>query len=162
MKVTERLASGQMTEKEKMQYLLISQVLYTLFIYHALVTVIVVDTFFALEFVLVTLIAIYGVYKCYEANGGSAGKGLLEKFLCLSVPLAIKIGALVFSIFYIYQFIGGHLYNNPSLSDPQLIHKLVSFAIAIFAQLLFFWRMWVNLEKAETLSQQSMPSNAFV
>lgn len=155
--LTEDLGSGKVTEKSKMQYLLLSQVLYTIFIYHSLYTVIVFDVFFIMEFVLVAAIVVYGVIKCYLANGGEAGNSLLENFLCLSVPLAIKIGIFVFGIFYIYHYVGGYLFSVFLAIDPQLIHKFVALGIGLIGQYVFFWRMWVHIGHINNAQKMHSP-----
>ncbi|MES9934586.1 MAG: hypothetical protein ABW162_17425 [Candidatus Sedimenticola sp. PURPLELP] len=74
------LATGELLENEKFKYLLGSQVLYTLFIYEALLSIVQINTFFYLECLIVLLIAVYGTLRTYQSNGGSEGDLLLERF----------------------------------------------------------------------------------
>jgi len=144
-KLGKELANLIVTAKQKMLYMLASQVMFTLFIYQALYTYEKIDSFFIVEFLTVLLVVVLGVIKCYDANGKSDGRNFIENFVCLSVPLTVKISILVFGLFYIYQLVGGYAFNIFTSIDTQIAHSYVTFIISIFGQILFFSRMSTHL-----------------
>lgn len=88
-------------------------------------------------------------------NGGSHGSNLVEYFVCLSVPLTIKITILVYGLFYIYHFVGGYVFNYFTSINPQYIHDYVTFVISVFGQALFFLRMKSHIAKINQLRPSS-------
>src|SRR5262245_33223807 len=46
------------------------------------------------EFVVVTVIALFGVLECFKANGGMGGRDFLVRYFCIGVPVGIKLALL--------------------------------------------------------------------
>jgi hypothetical protein len=53
------------------------------------------------EFVMVVVIAVLGVQRCYEASGGDGGRRFVVDFTCLLVPLSIKVYAVVWGLYWL-------------------------------------------------------------
>ena len=154
-KLSEELANNEVTETEKFKYFLGTNILYTFFVYYALFSISQVNTFFILEFFVVLLIVIYGSLRVYRNNGGSKGVILLERVVCLGFPLTIKITVLVWGVSFIYQWLGLDFYNTFNIEDTEKVHYMIFFILAVLAQYLFFWRMWVHIGNVAILSNAS-------
>ena len=154
-KLSEELANNEVTETEKFKYFLGANILYTFFVYYALFSISQVNAFFILEFFVVLLIVIYGSLRVYRNNGGSKGVILLERVVCLGFPLTIKITVLVWGVSFIYQWLGLDFYNTFNIEDTEKVHYMIFFILAVLAQYLFFWRMWVHIGNVAILSNAS-------
>lgn len=90
-----------------------------------------------IEYLMVTIVTILGVYFCYEKNQKVDAKNFIERFICFSLPVAIKSFVLVTLLFIAMAVVreliktgGADLY----LSDPKNILKY-----SIFYELFFYF-----------------------
>jgi hypothetical protein len=99
------LAAGQVTEREKFQYLLVWAVIGI-----ALPAQLGGWTGWSrgrVAFLLVSLlITIVGLVACFRANTHGDNRAFLERYLCLSVPLGLVAYALYYAIYYGIGLIG--------------------------------------------------------
>ncbi len=43
---------------------------------------------------LIFVVLIWGLYHCYKANGGAKGKDFVKRMVCLSFPMALRMGTM--------------------------------------------------------------------
>lgn len=89
-----------------------------------------------IEYLMITLITILGVYFCYEKNQKIDAKNFIERFICFSLPVAIKSFVLAMALMIVMAFFrellkagGADIY----LSDPKTTIK-----ISILYELFFY------------------------
>ncbi len=90
-RLVEDLAKERVPPRDKMLYLLTGTVAYLIFTYIPLLSCAKLNLLYLTEFTLLVAIAVIGILKSYHNNGGPKGDRLLEYFVCLTVPLFIKI-----------------------------------------------------------------------
>ena len=69
--------------------------------------VLISDFFFILAPIAVLIL---GIWMCFKANGGK--KGFIEKFICLSIPITIRVITYVTAVFLIIASSAYFLFNN--------------------------------------------------
>jgi len=99
------LAAGDVSEREKFQYLLVWALISIMIPRHfggwtgwSAVRV----TFLAVSL----LITILGLLACFQANARGDNRAFVERYLCLSVPLGIMTYALYYAIYYGLGLVG--------------------------------------------------------
>jgi len=127
--LVEDLKANKVYQKEKMKYLLVSTIL------EMLISLLPLQysTFGYLEFVqtvLYILILTIGILLCYEANSRGDNKEFVERFICISLPLQIRI-SLLFIIVMVAELI---------LFGPSNKH-IISFVNITLAGIIFFTRV---------------------
>ncbi len=110
-----------------------------------------------LEGVIGVLITALGLWKCYVANGGSSGQQLLERFVSLSLPIAIKLRLLFEAVYWSMYFVYPRLAATLSDADYELNWRLGYLVMALMLLTAWFWRVryWLRRIDAGMLDEPS-------
>ncbi|WP_053911371.1 hypothetical protein [Pseudoalteromonas sp. SW0106-04] len=98
-----------------------------------------------IQYLMIALITILGIYFCYEKNQKIDSKNFIERFICFSLPVAIK-SFFIITLFFIGMAVfremikagGADLYLN----DPKNILKYT-----IFYELFFYFGIYKAIGK---------------
>ncbi len=100
-----------------------------------------------IQYLLITIVTFLGIYFCYEKNQKADAKNFIERFICFSLPVAIKSFVLVTLLFIAMAVVrelikegGADIY----LSDPKNILKY-----SIFYELLFYFGIYKAIGKLQ-------------
>jgi len=141
------LKEGTLSEREKFKYYITSTLLYELLI---LVTSFSARTFSAVEIFLSLLsiaILFFGTYQSYRVNQKGDGLNFIERFICLSLPIGIKIivwyflGMIIF--FIVMILLGG---RSSELNDYGTFWGLFYLVTSFSAYILCYWRIYVHIK----------------
>ena len=102
-KLAKVLAKNELSELEKIKYLLLGSIFYITTNYFNFYVFPIIDNFYYFEYFLIILITIAGVLVCFKKHGGNAQKGFIENFICLTVPVLVKMYLFVwlpYALFY--------------------------------------------------------------
>lgn len=93
--------AGEIVESEKALYLV------ALVVIQALFTMLIRSSggdhvYRVASSFLIVLISIFGIAYCYRENLRGDGKAFVERFLCLSVPVSLKLSFLAIVVFTLY------------------------------------------------------------
>lgn len=138
------LAKDRLSPREKMQYLLIGQAMYVLFVSAPLLPCPEVNWVLAGELVLVLAITVLGILRCYHNNGGAAGHGLLEYFICLTVPLFVKVIVIFWGAYAAFFWLTGPFVAKlPPDYYPTLysFYEISTSLVVVATTIFFYWRM---------------------
>lgn len=147
--LAESLAKGKVSPKEKLLYLIVGQTLYILFSFAPLLASTPIDWIDIGEVISVLSITVIGLYFSYKSNGGESGSGLLEYFVCLTVPLFIKVIVFFWGLYAAFFWTTGFFVAKlPSDLDQVLYYtyKGVTFFVVVAATLFFYWRMSFHIK----------------
>jgi hypothetical protein len=131
------IITGSISEKEKMKYLLATMITYA--IAGELPGSDANDGYYLAEFLSVVFVTIIGIIFCYDANNKGDGKNFIERFICISWPITIKITVFAIVFFIIVSVANYDLaldYNNSSIG--------IGFLIVM--ETIYFWRIKVHME----------------
>lgn len=132
-KLASDLKHGRVSEKDKMLYMLGNQLLITISIYEALFQNQENDFMGLIELLVASLIVIYGIVICYSANGKEEGRNFIEKFVCLSLPISIKLTLLAWTI--------GLILGNMAANGITKFYPMINFLLSMLITYVFFWRI---------------------
>ena len=94
------------------------------------------------EGVLGVLITALGLWRCFVANGGHAGHQPLERFVSLSLPIAIKLRVLFEFVYYWPSyFLYPKLTKSLSDADYESGWRLIYLVMALLLLSAWFWRV---------------------
>lgn len=157
-KVVQDLALNRNSEKQKAQYLLIGIACNVIFSYLPLLPCSNFDSWLVVEAMIVLIINSIGVYKCYQNNGKESGIHFLESFVCLSVPLFIKITLLFWTALAIFFWLTGEYVSSLPDSTHALVetvyHLVIFFTVTISASV-FYYRMSKHIAVVNKLRKKN-------
>jgi hypothetical protein len=145
MRLASDLRARNVSESEQMKYLLGLQLLSTIFLYQALLEHVAISLMVGYELFVVVIIVIFGVLRCYAENGGVSGEHFVERFICLSFPVTVKVSIVIWVGTYVYQKASAKMCYSSGCSWLDSLDPLVYSAFAAIGAWLYFWRIWVHL-----------------
>ncbi|WP_134703498.1 hypothetical protein [Ammoniphilus sp. YIM 78166] len=97
-KLAEQIKQGDLSSKQKVKYLIVVFVFLGITPYAYLGEA--YSSAYGLEVLVVLFATIWGILYCHEANEEGDGKDFFERFICIGVPVGVRI--MVFSLpFYL-------------------------------------------------------------
>ena len=89
--LADELKKGTLSEKEKMKYLLADSIATTAAIFLVSSVSRAASLMAILSAMAGVAIAVVSILLCFTANGGSNGRHFIERFVCLSWPVGIRV-----------------------------------------------------------------------
>jgi len=118
--LAEKLASGDVTTREQVTYLLVGWVFFALLGYSTLTYSNSALTWpGVLEAVAVVVITVFGIRHAYRSNGGDQGEQFVMRFSCLLLPVAIKVNAIVWGLFHLLGWFFRALFPSLTFSSER-------------------------------------------
>lgn len=145
--LAKELKEGMLSEREKFKYFITYTLLYEIVI---LITSFSVRAFSSVEIFLALLslfIIFFGTYQCYQVNKTGDGINFIERFICLGLPITIKIfvlyllGTIIFLIIMIV--LGG---KSSDLGNYESFWGLFFLVTGYLISILFYWRVYVHIK----------------
>ena len=135
--LVEKLKNGALSEKHHFWYLLlfvtINSVIIEMSVYDIQPATII---YMAQSFLLVS-ITIIGTWLCYRTNRNGDNKDFITRYICLWIPIAIRIALLGITALMIYVPLGMFLIEPEYLESYTWLDALF---IVVFVTL-FYWRL---------------------
>jgi hypothetical protein len=134
-RIADGLRDGTLPERSKFHLLLLTSVLGLLFgrrtpTFRTYGDLVLIGLFLA--------VALLGLWSCYRANGGANGRAIVERFICLGVPVGIWLYGGYYLLYY-----GSYLLFRPSVAGagPHLSSRLNGWSVAtsFMAMVVYYW-----------------------
>jgi hypothetical protein len=146
-KLADELAKNGVSEQQSLWYAVISTILVVEATYYA--------TWFGgyrtwlllVEFIAVCVITLVGLQECFKANGGSNGSHFLKRFICLGVPIGLKLAITGTAIGQIVYFAFPFIVTHESFRNPYFVYQLFSFFIVGVFAVIYYWRIAHHMER---------------
>jgi len=143
--LADELARDQVQERDAFLYFLANSVMWTTVLYYSIYWGARGGWLFFYEFAVALVITVFGLLRCYEANGAARGSHFVLRATCLSFPIGLKVNSasilLGWALFYLLpQYVDATLFR-----DPGRVYDLISFTWVAAFTFLFYWRLWVHL-----------------
>jgi hypothetical protein len=97
----------------------------------------------------VLIITVFGLSRCYHANGGALGQHFVLRATCLSFPIALKITFVSIALGWVNLFIFPKVVDSTTFRDPERVWDLVTFVWSPAFTALLFWRLWHHLSSIQ-------------
>ena len=143
--IAAQLSRGEIGERDGLLYFVANSVLWTVNLYYGVMVGAKYDWLLFYELLVVLTITIFGLLKCFEANGGAEGNQFVLRATCLSFPLGIKVSLLSVASGWGIYYIFPRVVDPMSFRDPTRLYLLLMFLLAAGLTAFFYWRLWLHL-----------------
>ncbi len=139
--LVEDLKNNKVTERNFKNYYLASSLLMMISYYIAMAAPPENMTMMLIEAISSIGITVFGIGFVFKCNGGDSGSNFINKALCLSFPLMVK----VFVAGFFIGVVAAGFMEAGSLS--QQIIEIAYTALGLLIQVIFFWRLAVHIQR---------------
>lgn len=148
------LARGRVSESDACGYLLALALLYVGEYYLGVFVVPPIEWFLLYEFVVVATLTIFGMYRCFLANGGNRGRDFILRFTCISLPISVKLSLVASALIYVFYHYPEAIVDAEVFADPEQAWRAITIVwLAAFTGI-FYWRVWFHLRLLGNDTQQ--------
>jgi len=138
-----KLKSGELSQAERFKYLFLSVIMFALLgeVASCVGSIRPPAVIKITESVIVLIIIIGGTLLCYKANKRGDNKEFADRYICLGIPIFLKLAALLISVYIVYAIVAFDKFTD------SIIWVDVLFTVLLEA--LFYWRLskhigWVS------------------
>jgi len=150
--LAQKLALEAVRERDTFSYYLLNSVMWTIMGYYGYYFGARIGWLFFYEILVVLAITVFGLARCYEANGGSSGQHFVLRATCLSFPIGLKINVASILLGWVYYFLFPRVVDATIFRDPGRVFDLIMFVWVPAFTALFFWRLWHHLSSIPHLT----------
>jgi hypothetical protein len=138
--------SNRTTQADSCAHLLALSLLWACETYLGFFVTPVVTWTLAFEFAVVAVVTYTGVRACYVANGGNGASDFVLRFICLSLPIQVKLSLLGWTfVGLVYRFPDTFL-DPTILPDPEHTWCFVTVAWVGLFSAMYCWRVWHRID----------------
>jgi hypothetical protein len=139
------LRSKSLSQSERMKYYLASSTMYA-FIYEiggyfnpspSLISIV--------QSITTVVATVIGITLCYRVNARGDGQEFIDRFVCLSWPIFIRIFA-GFSLFYLIYLLSGTIIGGDRFEKFNESTTYVDMLLSLFLEVVFYWRVAYHLQ----------------
>jgi hypothetical protein len=141
------LKSKSLSQSERMKYYLASSTLYT-FIYEINGYFNTSPSLISIVQSVATIVAtVIGITLCYRVNARGDGQEFIDRFVCLSWPILMRI-IVGFSLFYLIYYLSGTIIGGDRFEKFNESTTSVDVLLSLFFEAVFYWRVACHLQWA--------------
>ena len=134
------LRNGTLSQKDRFRYLLTFLIITALFADVSYYISEAPSTVAISESTLVVLITIFGTIWCYRTNKSGDDLEFIERFICLSLPVLVRL-IVIFLIFYSFYMIVGFYLFEDAFDKFTETTNWVDVGFTILFGLYFYWKL---------------------
>ena len=147
-----KLKDGELSQAERFKYLLLFIILTTLITEVSLYLGEMPTVITITESVVVLMITVGGTLLSHKINKGGDNKEFIDRYVCLSIPIFIKIMVLFVGCYVAYM-IFGYMVLNETFDKYTDSTTWIDVSFTLLFEILFYWRLvhyfgWVSKIKA--------------
>jgi hypothetical protein len=142
--LAKKLRLRSLSQSEKMKYFVASSACYVLFFEINGYLNESPDFWPILRSAVTVMTTIIGIIFCYRANSEGDGQEFIDRFICLSWPIAIKV-VVGMSLAYIAYLGGGTAIWGDRFERFNESTTYVDMAFSLFFEVVFYWRVAYHL-----------------
>ena len=139
--LAERLKNDSLSQKDHFWYLLLFVTINSVIIELSVYDIQPVTIIYITQSLLMVSITIIGTWLCYRTNRNGDNKDFITRYICLWIPIAIRIALLGFSVLMVYVPMGILLIGSEYLESDTWLDSL--FIVVLAA--LFYWRLYAAI-----------------
>jgi hypothetical protein len=142
--LAKKLRSRSLSQAEKMKYFVASSACYVLFFEVNGYLSESPDLWPILRSAVTVMTTIIGIIVCYRANAEGDGQEFIDRFICLSWPIAIEV-VVGMSLTYIAYLVGGTAIWGGQFERFNESTTYVEVVFSLFFEVVFYWRVAYHL-----------------
>jgi hypothetical protein len=152
-KLVEELAKDAVSERQSFWYAVINTALVVQAMYYVAWVGGPRGWFLLIEFVAVCIITVAGLQECFKANGSAGGAHFIKRFICLGVPIGIKVAIAAAAIGQIAYFAFPRIVTQESFRNPYVVYQVLSFMVAGLFAVIYYWRIAHHMRRIASASK---------
>jgi hypothetical protein len=147
-----KLKDGELSQKERFKYFFIFIVLTALLMEVCLYVGEIPSVITITEAAITLIITIGGTLLSYKKNRDGDNKEFIDRYVCLSIPILIKLTVLFVGCYIAYMIVG-YMFLNETFDKDIDSTTWIDVLFTLLSELLFYWRLihhfsWVSKTKA--------------
>lgn len=143
--LVEDLKNGRVTQRQKMYYYLAGTLLSLIYIFISSAVAVTPNLMTVVNIVLAISVTVGGILLCYEANHQGDDTEFIDRFVCLSWPINMRMIAVLIPIYIVAAIASS---NNSGRVELTIVDVLITLLYSIY-----FYK-WLHL----CLMQVSQPT----
>ena len=155
-RIADGLRDGTLPERSRFHLLLLTSVLGMLF---GRRTPVIRTNGDLIQIGLFVAVGFLGLWSCYRANGGAAGRGIVERFMCIGVPVGIR----VYGVYYLLYYCA-YLVFRPGSGEAARHSFVLSqwwpVTTAFLAMVFFYWTLSRYIRRSAGLGEHASMAEA--
>ncbi len=142
-KLAGQLKQGELSSKQKLRYLLVVFVFLGITPYAYLGEA--YNAAYGLEVLVVLFATIWGILYCHEANEEGDGKDFFERFICIGVPVGVRIMVISLPAYLILSSL--FVFFTPIGYGAGFQYDYGDVLFTVIIEVVFYWqvRKWIRL-----------------
>ena len=152
--LAKQLSANQVSEILGMRYFSASSLPVLFATYYSLWWGVLRDWLFYFEFVVLSVITVFGCYKAFEANGGREGDSFVLKAVCLSVPIGIRVNVISIAFGLSLYFSFGNIISFTSFGDPYGAYTIMGYTGFVGFSIYFWWLLVEGIKDSQSPDNQ--------
>lgn len=145
--LAQELKADTLSQPERMKYLLAFMLFFTpltelLYLYFPTQK----TSLAVLSVILNGVMTLGGVIVCYFANRAAQGKNFVERFICLNVPISIRLGVLLGVAVVLVECIKS-FFKIPESDSHLYVMNVGDLVFNVFLEGIYFWWMFRYLRE---------------
>ena len=141
-KLAEQLKNEELSSKQKLRYLLLVFVFLGITPYAYLGEAF--NSAYGIEVLVVLFATIWGVLYCHEANEEGDGKDFFERFICIGVPVGVRLMAVFLPVYFAATTMFVFLIPVDLISSMEYGYGDVMFTVFIEVAFYVRVRKWIR------------------
>lgn len=145
-KLAEQLRNGELSSKQKMRYLLLVFVFLGITPYAYLGES--YNAAYGLEVLVILFTSIWGILYCHEANEEGDGKNFIERFICIGVPVGVRVMVFFLPAYFILSAL--FMFLTPVEYGQGIQYGYSDVIFTVIIEIVFYLRVrkWIRFISA--------------
>lgn len=150
----DELRKGSLSQADRFKYLFV-MILITVFLTELMLYMSEVPSVIAItESIMVVTITIFGMIWCYQTNKLGDNSEFLDRFICLSLPITVRLFVFFVLIYTLYIFFGTSFFGEAFekfTEQTNWIDVIFTVAFSVY----FYWRLSIAINEVANKRLQS-------
>ena len=156
------LRDGTLSQADRFKYLLVLMLITVVIVELSLFVSEVPSAATLSESTLVILMTVAGTIWCYRVNKDGDNQEFVDRFICLSLPILVRLFLLFLLIYSLYMTLGFALFGDEFEKITENTNW-IDVGFTLFFELYFYWRLSkaIGAAASQPVQQAGRKSGAF-
>ncbi len=148
--LVEELRAKRLSEREKAKYLAATWVVFSLLPYMYLE--VPTSRLLAVEAVLTILVTIIGIAACYRANARGDGEEFVGRFVCLSLPIGLRVLVAGLALYFAYTIVGYAVLGEERFDAVLSRYTIIDLVFTVAVGVAFYARLRSHILRVSAIA----------
>ena len=145
--LVEDFKEKRVTQRERLKYFLVFMGLVTLVIYGSSLDPIELTAIAIVHLLIEVIVCIVGIILCYKANQRGDDEEFVDRFICIWLPVSIRVGVIYLGVIVFYLMVSNALPGLLPEFFPEGRMSVVDAASSIAYSVIFYIWLRVHISR---------------